>query len=254
MEKTAIIIVTYAKTDFQRELLQKSVEAALKYHPNDTIIVLNDNHEESVEDLLPKAPNLRYELTKHPRCGEVNAYVWSCENMHEFKKFAFIHDSVILHNTLPFIFDSDIHYRPLWFANPYFASVGLMLQEIEDVIKDVKIGPTDGVALYQIILERYIYVVFGCMATWDTNFCEFLKTRTNLLEQAHRFNTRDLRCLFERIIYICFAYAHPQLAFRVFPTLAICGDITNHTKPFFNILLDSELANNPYALKVWQGR
>lgn len=254
MEKVAIIIVSYTTNEFQRELLQKSVESAVKYHPNDTIVVLNDNHEVSIDTLLPKSQILRTELTKYPKCGEVNAFVWSCEHTDTFQKFVFLHDSVLLLNTLPLQFEKDIHFRPLWFATPHFASVGLMLQEVEDVIKDFKIGPTNGQALYQIILERFIFVVFGCMAIWDVEFCNFLRRETNFLGQAGKFNTRTLRCLFERLIYMCFAYAHPQLQFRAFPSLALCGDITNHSKAFSNSSLEPAAAKNPYALKVWQGR
>jgi hypothetical protein len=254
MEKVALIIVTYVKTDFQRDLLKKSVDSVLQYHPDATLVVLNDNHEELIESYLPKSSKIRYELTKHPKCGEVNAFVWSCAHTEEFTKFIFIHDSVILHGRIPTTMETRIHFRPLWYAPPFFASVGLMLQEVEDVIKDIQIGPSLGPAIYQIILNRYIFVTFGCMGVWDRDFCKFLSTKTNIITCAGRFNTRNLRCLFERVIYICFAYMHHDVPFRHFASLSICGDINNHESAFSNIKLDSSVAKNPYALKVWQGR
>jgi hypothetical protein len=254
MEKKAILIVSYVTNDFQRDLLKQSIESVLKYHSMDTLVVLNDNHEEPLEKLVPSLPNVIYELTKHPKSGEVNAFVWACEHVEKYSRFVFIHDSVVLHGTIPTGLTQGSHFQSLWYAVPYHASVGLMLPEVENVMKDIMIGPTNGVQLYNIILERYIYVVFGCMGVWDREFCRFIQEKTNILEHAGRFNTRNLRCLFERIVYICFAYLHHELQFRAFPALSLCGDIMGHQKHFLNTEVDSKLANNPYALKVWQGR
>lgn len=253
MEKVAVLIVSYATNDFQRDLLKQSIESVLKFHRQDTLIVLNDNHENSVEDLVPKMPSVRYELTKYPKCGEVNAFVWACQHKEEFSRFIFIHDSVVLHGRIPTSLQKT-HFQPLWYAVPHHASVGLMLPEVENVIKDIMIGPTNGTSLYNIILDRYIFVVFGCMGVWDREFCTFIEEKTTILENASRFNTRNLRCLFERIVYLCFAYLHHELPFRQFTTLSLCGDIMGHKKAFLNTEVDSSMANNPYALKVWQGR
>lgn len=254
MERIAIIVVTYVTNDFQRDLLKQSIGSVLKHHPNDTLVILNDNHEATLDDIIPSSRNIMFQKTKHPKCGEVNAYTWACEHVNEFTRFVFIHDSVILHNTIPTNLEVDIHFRPLWYAVPFFSSVGLMNKEVEDVIKDIRIGPTLGPSLYTIILERYIYVDFGCMAIWDRTFCKFIKESTNILEQASRFNTRNLRCLFERIAFICFAYLHSHFPLRKFPSISLCGDIMAHSSPFSNTVIDETLANNPYVLKVWQGR
>lgn len=254
MGGTAVIIVTYIMTDFQKELLEKSIQAVLKFHPSDTLVVLNDNHSFSMKEFQEKFQSVQFEKTKYPKSGEVNAYTWSCENMHRFSRFLFLHDSAILINKIPIELTSQVHFKPLWYAIPHYASIGLMTLEVENVIKDIQIGPTTGPSLYNIILNRYIFVVFGCMGMWDTTFCKFIMENTNIIQNAGRFNTRNLRCLFERIVHLCYAYSHTDIPFRNFTSMSLCGDIMVHGSAFANKEFNPEIANNQYVLKVWQGR
>ena len=258
MSNTAVIICTYIKTKFQDDLLIRNVLSVQKHHPDAQMVVLNDNYDKNIYDLLKTNPKIRLdsliiEHTEHQGAGECNPYVWSCKHVDEYDRFIFIHDSVILHGKIP-VDLKHVHFRPLWYATPYHASTGLINSEAESGIVELIIDNDVGTKLYDIIIRQDAYVVFGCMGVWDKEFVNFIKTRTNFLEVVYRFNTRRLRCMMERIIHIFFKYCHPSEKMKEFPSLAICGEIFKHKDDFRNTSFDPKLANNPFALKIWQGR
>jgi len=258
MSKTVIITCSYSTTAFQDDLLIRNVLSVQKHHPEAQMVILNDNHEKNLYNLLKTNPGIEFETiiiepTQHKSAGECNAYVWSCKHVDEYDRFIFIHDSVILHGKIP-VDLKDVHFRPLWYATPYHASTGLINSDAETAIIELIIDNDVGTKLYDIIIRQDAYVIFGCMGVWDKEFVNFIRTRTNFLAIVYKFNTRRLRCLMERIVHIFFKYCHPSEKMKNFPSLAICGEIFKHNASFSNTSFDSKLANNPYALKIWQGR
>jgi len=258
MLKTAVITCTYSVTEFQDDLLIKCVLSIQKHHPDAQLVVLNDNYNKNIYNLLKRNSEIKLdsiiiEQTEHQKAGECNAYVWSCKHVDEYDRFIFIHDSVILHGKIP-VDLKRVHFRPLWYATPYHSSTGLINSEAESGIVELMIDMDVGTKLYDIIIRQDAYVIFGCMGVWDKEFANFIKNRTNFLAVVYRFNTRRLRCMMERIIHIFFKYCHPSEKMKEFASLAICGEIFKHKNSFNNTTFDPKLANNPFALKIWQGR
>jgi hypothetical protein len=258
MLKTAVITCTYSTTEFQDTLLIKNVLSVQKYHPDAQMVILNDNYEKNIHNVLKRNSDIKFdsliiEHTEHRAAGECNAYVWSCKHVNEYDRFIFIHDSVILHGKIP-IDLKHVHFRPLWYATPFHASTGLINLDVETAIVELIVDNDVGTKLYDIIIRHDAYVIFGCMGVWDKEFVNFIRTRTNFLAVVYKINTRRLRCMMERIIHIFFKYCHPSEKMKTFPSLAICGEIFKHKDNFSNTSFDPKLANNPYALKIWQGR
>jgi hypothetical protein len=95
-------------------------------------------------------------------------------------------------------------------------------------------------------------IVFGCMGIFNISFLNYLIHDTNFLENAYMFNTRYLRCFFERLLYM---FLSEFYNIDNYYSYSICGDICNHGQFYHHMcILDNNLANNPFALKVWQGR
>jgi len=258
MLKTVVITCTHSTTDFQDELLIKSILSIKTHHPDAQMVILNDNYTKNIYDLLKTVPGIQVDTliiedTEHQGAGEGNAYVWSCKHVDEYDRFIFIHDSVILHGKIP-VDLKHVHFRPLWYASPFHASTGLINSEAESGIVELIVDNDIGIKLYDSIIRKDVFVIFGCMGVWDKEFANFIRTRTNFLAVVSRFNTRRLRCMMERIIHIFFKYCHPSEKLKEFSSLAICGEIFKHKNNFTNTSFDATLANNPFALKIWQGR
>jgi hypothetical protein len=98
----------------------------------------------------------------------------------------------------------------------------------------------------------YGSIVFGGMAIFDRTFLDFLEKQTNFLSIAHLFNTRKLRCFFERLLYIILSDFYDITSYTSY---SICGDILNHDMVFCSsTFLNSSISKNPYVVKIWQGR
>ena len=106
----------------------------------------------AVHVILKTNPDIKFdsliiENTEHHASGECNPYVWSCKHVDEYDRFIFIHDSVILHGTIP-VDMKGVHFRPLWYATPYHASTGLINSDAETAILDLMIDNNNGIKLY----------------------------------------------------------------------------------------------------------
>jgi hypothetical protein len=98
----------------------------------------------------------------------------------------------------------------------------------------------------------YGSIVFGGMAVFDRTFLDFLSEKTNLQSIAPLFNTRKLRCFFERLLYIILSEFYDITNYTAY---SVCGDILNHEQVFCSsTLLNSTISKNPYIVKIWQGR
>ncbi len=249
--RIACIVVSYVTSDFQETLLEKNIQSLQHHYPTAKIILLNDHHDRPLKDIFGAAVHI--EPTQYPQSGEVNAYVWAATHAEDFDRFLFVHDSTIALKQLPMNLEP-YHFRPVWYATPFHTATGMLELDVQDTMSKLEINSIPGLTIYQDIIKKNLYVVFGGMAVWDSTFSKFIRDKTNLLQVAGLFNTRRLRCLFERIVYVMFRECHPSHKLNDFPKVSFCGDIFKHKSPFTNTSLDPTKANNPYLLKVWQGR
>ncbi len=246
-ERVAVIIVTYQKTEFQKELLQACLKSVQTHMKNASIFVLDDNHLNHT--ILDAIPGISVERTKFPQCGEVNAYVWACEHRTEYDTFIFLHDSTFMLKELPT--STPDHFRPLWYASKCIRD-NLKGSGVEDIMKEFKVKGESCDTIYSALLQNRGSIVFGGMAIFDSVFLNFFAEETNFLEMAPRLNTRFLRCFFERLLFMVYSKFGDSNKFN---RSALCGDIFNHRDAFHpSKTIRPELANNPYVLKIWQGR
>jgi hypothetical protein len=246
-ERVAVIIVTYQKTEFQKELLAACIKSVTTHMKHASVIVLDDNH--SSENLPDVMPAIGLEKTKHPQCGEVNAYVWACEHRSEYDTFVFLHDSTIVLKEIPTVIPD--HFRPLWYASKCIRD-NLKGGGVEDIMKEFRVKGESCDTIYQALLQNRGSIVFGGMAIFDSVFLKFVAEETNVLELAPRLNTRFLRCFFERLLFMVYSKFGDSNKFN---RSALCGDIFNHRDAFHPCkTIRPELAGNPYVLKIWQGR
>jgi len=246
--KDVFIITTYINKPYHEALLKQCVKRVQLFHPEAYIVILNDSH--NVKISIEEADNLKIINTKNHRCGEINAYVWACENKWLYRNYFYIHDSAFLINRI--IVDlSEIHYRPLWYSSCHIHN-NTTGSDISGIINNFNINDTDIHNRAHRLQLGYGSIVFGGMAVFDSTFLEFLSTKTNFLSLSHLFNTRNLRCFFERLLYIILSDFYD---ISNFTSYSLCGDIINHDQAFSSsVFLNSSLARNPYVLKIWQGR
>lgn len=245
--RTVCILTAYQKTDFQKELLNTCVNSIREHMNTIDIVVLNDNSANPIHIL--DTENVKIENTKFPRCGEVNAYVWACEHINEYDRFIFLHDSTVMLKAIPLELPN--HFRPFWYTSKY-VSDNMKGKEVESFINAFTVKGELCTDIYKNLLQNRGSIVFGGMAIFDDIFVRFLANETNFLDLAHTLNTRFLRCFFERLLFIVYSKFGNA---SIFNASAVCGDIFNHKGAFHpGKSIHKELANNPYVLKVWQGR
>ena len=239
------IITCYLITDFQKNLLLNCVNSIHRLYPDETIQVLDDNHTAE----FPKLPEYcKIEKTIHPRCGEVNAYVWACKNINNYNRYVFIHDSTQLLSKLPT--ELPYHYRAFWYSSEC-VDHNTRGKDIDAFILKFKIKGKDVKKVLNDIRKRAGNIAFGAMATWDNEYINYLIQETNFLEVASMLNTRPMRSFFERLVYIIYFYFQNPNLFR---QNTICGNIMGHKNTFNNKDMNPSCAGNPYLLKIWQGR
>ena len=242
------IITTYLSKPHHEPLLKQCIKRVQLFHPDASIIVLNDSHHIKIS--IEESPTLQIIKTKHHRCGEVNAYVWACENKDNYRNFFYIHDSAFLISRIA-VGVSSIHYRPLWYSSCHVHN-NMTGTDVSSIIHKFMINDSDIHQRSHRLQLGYGSIVFGGMAVFDVTFLEFLINKTNLLSLAHMFTTRDLRCFFERLLYMILMDFYD---ISNYTTYSLCGDIINHEQAFSSsVFLNSSLAKNPYVLKIWQGR
>ncbi len=245
--RLVFIVTVYQQNKDQKEYLYHCVAKIRQHHRLATIVLLDDDH--TTETLPDTVYPCIKEKTKHPRCGEVNAYVWACQHRTEYDIFVYIHDTTILIQPLPLELPN--HFRPLWHSskcmnnnvhgsvvNTFMDNFRILGNDCKDILKELRANRGG--------------VCFGSMAIFDQHFLTFLSESTNFLELAYMLNTRFLRSFFERVIYIVYCkFSDPES----FNKSSLCGDIFKHGNQFRNTEWNNpKLANNPYILKIWQGR
>jgi hypothetical protein len=83
------------------------------------------------------------------------------------------------------------------------------------------------------------------MGIFTSKFLDFLSTRTNFLEIVEYFCTKNLRCFFERLLYIIVRENNCNYD-------SLCGDIFNQQGAFQKTeSIDSKTAGNKYAIRIW---
>jgi hypothetical protein len=206
---------------------------------------LDDNHTAKFPT-LPKY--CKIEKTKYSRCGEVNAYVWACNNINKYNRYVFIHDSTQLLSKLPT--ELAYHYRAFWYSSRCIDhdTTG---REIDDFIAKFIINGKDVKKILKDVRNRCGNLSFGAMGMWDNEYNNYLIQQTNFLEVASTLNTRPMRSFFERLVYIIYFYFQNS---NNFIRNTISGDIIRHRNVFKNTDMNPVCANNPYLLKIWQGR
>ena len=234
VESNYVFIVTcYTITDFQKSLLLNCVDSIHRFYPDETIQVLDDNHNAE----LPQLPEYcKVEKTPHPRCGEVNAYVWACKNVNKYNRYVFIHDSTQLLSKLPT--ELFHHYRSFWYSSRCIDH-NTTGPEIEAFIEKFTIKEKDVVKVLTYLRKKCGNLSFGAMGMWDNEYNNYL------------INTRSMRSFFERLVYIIYFYFQNP---NNFVRNTISRDIIRHKNVFNNKDLNPSCANNPYLLKIWQGR
>lgn len=248
MNKSVFIITTFISQPHHEATLKLCVKRIELFHPDSDIIILNDSHSVSIS--IEQSDTLKILNTTHPRCGEVNAYVWACENKHLYQKFYYIHDSAFLIGRINLSLES-IHYRPLWYCSSCIHE-DTNSHEINNIIYKFTINNKDIHHRAHRLQLGYGSIVFGGMAMFDRTFLSFLENKTTLTSVAHLFNTRKLRCFFERLLYIILTDFYD---ISNFSSYSVCGDILNHEHVFCSSsFLNSNISKNPYVVKIWQGR
>lgn len=250
--KNIFIITTYISKEYHKIILKECITRIQFFHPDSDIIILNDSYSVNIDinfDIIFDS-SIKIEKTKYERCGEINAYVWACEHKDEYTSFCFIHDSVLLTNRLKNTSEK-IGFRPLWYSSKNISDNTQSL-EVQFIASKIKIRNNHIFDKLTNIRMSKGSVVFGCMGIFNTSFLNYLISNTNFLEHASMFNTRYLRCFFERLLYMLLSEYY---TIENFQSYSICGDIDNHGECFHHMcILNNNLANNPFALKVWQGR
>jgi len=239
------IVTCYSITEFQKKLLLNCTESIHRFYPDESIQVLDDNHTAE----FPQVPTYcKIEKTKYSRCGEVNAYVWACNNINKYNRYVFIHDSTQLLNKLPT--ELAYHYRTFWYSSRCIDH-DTKSAAVDVFIKKFTIKGKDVVKVLTDVRKRCGNLSFGAMAIWDNEYNNYLIKNTNFLEVASLLNTRPLRSFFERLVYIIYFYFQNS---NNFIRNTISGDIISHRNVFKNTDMNPSSANNPYLLKIWQGR
>jgi hypothetical protein len=248
MNSSVFIVTTYLSQPHHQSTLKQCINRIQLFHPDSDIIILNDSHSVSIS--INQSDHLKIIHTKYPKCGEINAYVWACENKDKYEKFHYIHDSTFLINR--FSFDlSSIHFRPFWYSSVNIHE-DTTSAEIDSIIHKFLLKDKDIHVRTHRLQLGYGSIVFGGMAIFDRVFLEFLINKTNLLSLAPLFNTRKLRCFFERLLYIILSEFYDITSYTSY---SICGDILNHEMVFCSsVFLNSSISKNPYLVKIWQGR
>jgi hypothetical protein len=218
-----------------------------KYMGYARIVVLDDDH--AKKELVQVPPGVKVVKTPWPKCGEINAYKWACDNKHQFDIFIYLHDSTRLLQPLPL--ECNYHFIPLWYSHRSI-NRDMTGPVVKSFIQEFKVKNSSCESIYASMLQNEGSIAFGCMAIFDKVFLEFLSTETNFLDLGYKLTTRSLRSFFERVLYMIYVkFGDPS----VFNSSAICGNIFLHKKAFTNTdIFDFSLANNPYVLKCWQGR
>jgi len=258
--KNIFIITTYISKIHHITILKECIKRIKLFHPDSDIIILNDSYSVNIDFILNDThsvnsdfmfdSSIKIEKTKYERCGEVNAYVWACEHKDKYKSFCFIHDSVLLTNRLKNLSEK-IGFRPLWYSSKNVSDNTQSL-EVQLIVSKIKIRNNHIFDKITNIRMSKGSIVFGCMGIFNISFLNYLIHDTNFLENAYMFNTRYLRCFFERLLYM---FLSEFYNIDNYYSYSICGDICNHGQFYHHMcILDNNLANNPFALKVWQGR
>jgi hypothetical protein len=248
MNSSVFIITAYLSQPHHETSLKLCIKRIQLFHPDSDIFILNDSY--NIPISIDQTKSLRILDTKHHRCGEVNAYIWACENKHLYKKFFYIHDSAFLVSRINIDIES-IHYRPLWYSSSHIHE-DTSSPEISNIIHNFKINNKDIHVRAHRMQLGYGSIVFGGMAVFDRTFLDFLSEKTNLHAIAHLFTMRKLRCFFERLLYIILSEFYDITNYTSY---SICGDILNHEQVFCSsTFLNSTISRNPYVVKIWQGR
>jgi hypothetical protein len=244
--KSVFLVTTYITQPYHHFILKSCINRIQFFHPDSDIVILNDSHNVSIGITHN---NLKIVDTKYRRCGEINAYVWACENK-GYEKYYYIHDSAFLINRISHDL-SAIHYRPFWYssANVHEDTSSI---EINTIIHKFLLKDKDIHVRAHRLQLGYGSIVFGGMAMFDRTFLDFLENQTNFLTVAPLFNTRKLRCFFERLLYIILSEFYDITSYTAY---SVCGDILNHEMVFCSsTFLNSSVSKNPYVVKIWQGR
>lgn len=247
MKKSVFIITSRINNTHQTQLLQKCTESIRLHHPESDIVVLNDCSNMSI---FPKLENVKIENVMYPNCGELNAYVWACNNYKEYEVFIFLHDSTKLKKTIPLEFEKDILFRAIWYSSVCI-NADSSGPEVNKILEEFNL---DVSKYYTEIMNgggRGGNMVFGAMGMFTNEFARKLSQDTNFVEIAKYFNRRILRCFFERFLYCILASYQDTTKYR---DQSLCGCIFSHGNPFKNRLLEDHTANNPYIVKCWQER
>jgi hypothetical protein len=248
MNKSVFIITVYLSQPHHETILKLCIKRVQLFHPDSDIIILNDSH--GIHISIDQTSNLKILDTMYPRCGEVNAYLWACENKNLYEKFFYIHDSAFLISRIN-IDIKTIHYRPLWYSSSHIHE-DTSSPEISNIIHNFKINNKDIHVRAHRMQLGYGSIVFGGMAVFSRTFIDFLSEKTNFQSIAHLFTTRKLRCFFERLLYIILGDFYD---INNFTSYSICGDIINHEQVFCSsTFLNSNISSNSYIVKIWQGR
>jgi len=248
MNTSVFIITVYLSQPHHETTLNMCVKRIQLFHPDSDIVILNDSH--SVHIDIKETETLKILDTKYKRCGEVNAYIWACENKNSYEKFFYIHDSTFLISRITLGLES-IHYRPLWYSSSHIHE-DTTSSEISNIIHNFRINNKDIHLRAHRMQLGYGSIVFGGMAVFDRTFLDFLIEKTNILMIAPLFTTRKVRCFFERLLYIILSEFYD---ISNYTTYSVCGDIINHEQVFCsNTFLNSTISRNPYVVKIWQGR
>lgn len=257
MTKTVVIITAFVTNQFQENVFQKCIESVKAYYPTADIVILSDIDTSNLISVLKNndisLQRIQFLKTPAQGAGECNAYIWAANNAEMYDIFLFLHDSVILFRQLPELKENTL-WNPLWYADSIHSTTGIVRNDVGLIAEKLVINGKNGLRFFEKILRREVDVTFGSMGIWRSEFSVFLRDNTNIREILPLFNTKPLRCLLERILSCIFHELHPEIKPPTFKLYASCGDIFKHSTVGRNISFEPSVANNPYALKIWQYR
>jgi hypothetical protein len=246
MPRVVFIVTTHVTNKKQLDLLFECLFSIYDKHPDAAIQVLDDTHARS--ECLHVPEYCKIEKTRHPACGEVNAYIWAMEHRSEYDVFIYIHDSCKVLSKIPYTLYG-CNYNQFWYAgaNSHLDTTG---SNIDNFMNTFTVFGKDCKHDLELVCAGRGNLIFGTMAVFDSVFLNFLETNTNFKDVAHLLEGRPLRCFFERLMYIIVSKFTGKSDFFY---NAFCGDIFNHTRGFSNDTFET-YPNNPYLVKVWQYR
>lgn len=254
MEKYGFIITRHVNSEKTNRYWNRCVQCIQYFYPNRQIIIIDDNSNKEFIKAYQDYSNIQIIESEFPGRGELLPYYYLLK--YKFFPYAVIlHDSVFIHQYIPFDRLVHINVLPLWFFYPDKENINNTIRLTEQLQNNMNIR--DKLLMNDNLLglpHNKWYGCFGIQSFISLSFLLYIEQKYKITNLINHVSCRKDRCCLERIFGCIFYTENYTILYRK----SLLGNILKYmnwgyTYDEYNENIKNKLLVKP-IIKVWSGR